>query len=62
MSPATFWELRTMLAAAKMKNKRPTVLAGIKDNTSGGSSAPSQRSSGFAGKRKANELVSSGES
>jgi hypothetical protein len=60
MYPALFRELR-ILAARKMK-KRPTVPAGIKGTTSGGASGPSQRSSGFAAKRKPNELVSSGDS
>jgi hypothetical protein len=62
MSPALFRELRTMLAAAKMKKKRPTVPAGIKGTTSECGLAPSERSSGFTGKRKANEMVSYGDS
>jgi hypothetical protein len=58
MSPALFRELRMILAARKMKKKRPTMPAGIKGTTPGGGSGPSQRSSGFAANRKANELVS----
>jgi hypothetical protein len=57
---------KAVLAAKKKKTpgdpRVPTLPAGIRASTSAGGSAGSQRSSGFVGKRKANELISSGDS
>jgi hypothetical protein len=61
-SPALIKELRKGLASRGNK-KNPTVPAGIRSTTSGGGPIASQRSSvQLAGKRKANELASSGDS
>ena len=51
--------LQMKLAMAKKKKKMPTVSAGRRGNTTGGGSRAPQPN---AGKRKANELASSGDS
>ena len=60
LSPAFLREMRTALSRRK---KRPAVPAGIRGTTSGGEVRDPQRPQGHhTGKRKANELASSGES
>jgi len=60
LSPAILKELRMALSRRK---KKPVVPAGIRSTTSACGATVSQRSSGLlGGKRKANELASSGES
>jgi hypothetical protein len=55
--------LRVLRMALSRSNKRPVVAAGSRSTTSTGGARDSQRSSGqLAGKRKANELATSGES
>ena len=56
-SPALLKELRTALATSKKKRK--TVTAGSRGTTLSGAPKASQHPSLSAGKRKANELVSS---
>ena len=56
MSPALLKELRMIMA---QKKKRPSVLAGRRSTTTGSGSSASQQ---LAGKRKASELASSGNS
>jgi len=61
-SPALLKEFRKAVASARRK-KRPTVPTGSRSTTFGGASIASHRSSTkVAGKRKANELASSGDS
>ena len=60
LSPAILKELSMALSRRK---KKPVLPAGIRSTTSGCGARTPQRSSGLlAGKRKANELASSGES
>ena len=59
LSPAILRELKTALS----RKKRPAVPAGIRGTTPGcGARAPQRPQTQLAGKRKANELASSGES
>jgi len=60
-APALLKELRKAVASAR-KKKRPTVPTGSRSTTIGGASTASHRSSTkVSGKRKANELASSGD-